>query len=459
MLTAITVFKRFPLVSKTMLFVLYLYYLSLYFGLTSYYIIPVFLKLYFDIPTKNIIFLIPVLYIADFTAPWVTPIEYGHYSLITFLKTFYNTKELFVLHAAAIIIFSLTTYLILFKLLKNFKNNLSFLMLCLMLILISHYVLLKLNLSPEKINFSSTLVFLIAFLFSKKIWLLFLAKITSNYLGVFSFKEYLIGLFNYSPFYRENFKLDSYIELNENESLKLYVQSALLILFAIAYFYLLKILTPESIIPELMVCPGQVSYEYYLKNIASNYFSCFTITSFLKGFIKHLFIDTLLLVIPGHLIGLNFRLPFGNFLNAKSFPELLSKSMYYYSLIINRIFIWEISKAFRLKSRKISTAIITFISVFVGGLFFHLNRDLNYIIVFGKNYYPSLFEGPILYFFLLSLFMTLKMRFFKLNIFNVIFWLVLLLLIRSLNTYYFLEPLTYKIQYLMKIIFWWRQVE
>lgn len=459
MQTAITLFKKNPLISKTILFVLYLYYLSLYFGLTSFYIIPVFLKLYFNIPTQKIIRIIPLLYIADFTAPWITPIEYGHYSLITFLKNFYTNKELFILHVSAILIFSLITYFILFNLLKNFKNNLFFLAICLMLIVVSHYVLLNLNLSPEKITHSSAVIFLVTFLFSKKIWILYLAKITSNYLNTVNLKEYLINLFNYSPFYRENFRLESYIEQSENENIKLYVQSFLSVLFAIAYFFFMKFLSPEFFITELAVCPGQVSYQYYLQNITDNYFTCFTISSFLKGIIKHLFIDTLLLVIPGHLVGLHFRLPFGNFLKAKSFPELLSQTMYYYTLVINRIFIWEISKYLRLKSRKVSTALITFVSVFVGGLFFHLNRDLNYIVVFNKNYYGSLLEGPLLYFFLLSIFMTLKFKLFKLNFLNVLIWLFMLLIVRSLNTYYFLEPLTFKIQYLMKALFWWNSLE
>lgn len=439
-------FEKDTIFVNSLTFLVYVYFLSISFGLTPFYVLPVIFRLFFKLDPIKILKVLPLLYLLDTSGSWPIPTEYGNYSFYTFFKPHFATLRLFLIQLAALIFFSLTSYLVFVRLLPKSKNKLLIPAAIFIIAPLIHFVLLFLMHQTDYKNPLFAFFVLTLSMFAKKIWLLVLALQTTIFKKQMTYYQFTQGIFTFSPFSREVFDLNDYT-INHSHLKKYAVLGCL---FAISFFYFMKLFSLPEYHSDLKVCSGNVSMSVYLSYATSPYLNwyCLTIASFLKGIVKHLLIDTLLLVIPGYLIGLNFTFPFQNFFKSRSFADFFSNTMYYYSLVVNRFFIWELHKAANIFKLPLPKKVLIFLSVFFAGIYFHLYRDIHYVFIYGMNFFPKLFNGPIFYYLLLGFFISFKLKIFKSKYSNIAFWFILMIFIRYINAFYMLEDISLRIKFL-----------
>lgn len=310
-------------------------------------------------------------------------------------------------------------------------------------------------------------------LIAKKYWITFLLALEYQYSRI-SLKDTVAGLVAPSAMFRESFKLDRY-EVNLHEGFKWGgILSAMTIAGLIIYnqiFYQITGLLSSTVVVNSfsfnLVCHSTLTTlappEAFTRG---ELFGCFLANDLFRGIIKHIFLDSMIFVIPGLMMGWRFSLPFSNFMTAKTWPSFLFKLFYYYALIIYRLFTVEFYHLLQLLFKKRSSwhlPLATFFGVFVGGYCFHALKDFAYIQQFTPHSaFTMLFSwNSFTYFFTIALFCAVaearRRRNQKMKqwlwITNA-FYFVMFLFLRSLfSTYFHQVDFETKIKLLLRLFY------
>ena len=309
-------------------------------------------------------------------------------------------------------------------------------------------------------------------LVAKKYWIMFLLAIEYQYSSL-TFKQTVAGLVApaiFREFYKvENYEIDGYASLRLGGLLAAITCLAILI-YNQVFYQLTGLLTPTVINNSWtlnLVCHSSLTtlapVEAFTKK---ELLGCFLANDFLQGIIKHIFLDSMIFVIPGLMMGWKFPLPFSNFFTAKNWPNFLYKLFYYYALIIYRLFTVEFYHLLQFLFKKRSPwhlPIATFLGVFVGGYCFHALKDFAYVQQFTSNsIFTILFSwNSFTYFFTIALFCTLaeirrrrnKKSSQWLWITNSLYFMSFLFLRSIFSTYFHQVDFETKIKLLMRLFF------
>lgn len=314
---------------------------------------------------------------------------------------------------------------------------------------------------------------------ASKIWVIYLLAIELKFKKTDTL-DLIGGVAFPLVFFRETFNLSGYEEQDREVQSRLYLKACLISIGAIlGYFVVAQTLYQFSSFENTISIANKFAVKLECSQASSysasklismtrlNAWACFFSSNFLVGFVKVYLLNSLVMVLPMLLLGFNLSLPFSNVLRARSWSSFFSSLFYYYSLIVNRVFVTEIYKFFLDISKK-RNEIIRFASTFIGvilcGYCYHMFRDFSLLYKNLKvNIFDLIFRVPVLIYFESLAFLSAfsGLRFFnktkltnKLGVLEPFFYVFIFILMRIFFSNYQLGiPVENQYNYILKLLY------
>jgi hypothetical protein len=456
--------RQAPLVQrllKVLSLGIYLYFLSALDSLSAYFIVPVVLATFIRLDFKTLSYIFLICFLLDPYSAWRLWSDYGPYSSFQLIESSRGTGYAWTLHlvVSTTFIFFAAAY-IKFGRLFRAKSAKSTLLLTLTTIAAIYFSIQSIDLNRQ-ISFIEFTVFGLALLMAKFLWIMTIGIICSESSQVTRF-QLISGIVSFSPYVRENFDLNQYYQKSD----RLFYKGIGLSAIVVAFYAVLPTVSGSGSLSAPPFCPAEIGAEGFLNSHPSiaTIWKCWGLNIGIRTLVENLFISKLLLVVPGYLVGLNFKMPIGEFWKARTFSGLFSRLLYYYSLILERIFFRELDHFRWFRAGRISFGVyktcLIFVSVVLGGYCIHLLRDINLILFLDETFLSHSWKFAGYLICIAILLSTGANRFFRNRlrtidriptIFLATFWLFIFGFIRFLNSFYFLGEHSSRLSLLAKM--------
>jgi hypothetical protein len=400
---------------KLLGYLVYLLYLGIAGRFNFTFVLVPLIFLLIPLRTEVRIGIILLFFLFDFDFAYTNESAYQKFNWVNLFIQQHKTAPYFLL----IPLFSLS-YLVWIGLfsyclayLRKIRSYLSLFVLC--------FVLIGCVFVTSKASSISTLPMFYFFgltsLICNKIWLIYLLSVEFPYAAQRQNAiQFLGGLVAPGPAFKETNRFEHFQDLSSEGFWRGVRMSAVVV---VGYLFLNQLIYQITgnysslVVPNQstlgLVCPtgSRIQSTYIELFQANELWLCFFNMEILVGFVRVLFLDTMILVIPGMMMGLRYHLPFGNFFRVRSWSEFLFKLTYYYSLVIYRIFIVEFRKMMADLAKHSSSFFQyagPFAGVFVGGIVHHIFKDqyLAYWMGAERFLLASISLAAIIYFTFLS---------------------------------------------------------
>lgn len=410
---------------------------------------------YFNLSLRSKILVLFFAFLFDYQYSFLTENDREEkYNVIDFFVQKTGQSE-YALHAPLIAIGFLLTFYLLASALHKLRKIRTYLVIP-FYILITFAIAELMVFSSNQNNLFGLYISGIIGILTKKKWLIFLLALELQARKLRPL-EALGGVIIQGPFFRESLSLDNFQSEKVSQFWRGVGISALISFFYLLYYqiqYQIYGIDSPTVLKNNysmhLACPINFHQPVSLQISFVEFSLCLT-GDFFRHTLLRLFLESMILVIPGMMMGFHFPAPYSNFMTAKSWTSFLFKTMHYYSLILFKIFVLEFYNFFftvrKKKSREL-LALSTFMGIVVGGYCYHLSRDYMVPFVRGPDFFQeNLFFPPKIFYFsligLLCAASALKKSSSSRNYFWLwpMFYLLLYALVRSPYFYSFLNAL------------------